>query len=146
MTGNATAFVALSWKERWLFAQALLLLPVVALAVRCVPFRHLRAIVDRPSPNLKSDRARGDRIAHMVAAAAAYGPYRAMCVPQSLVLQWLLRRHGIRGELRYGVKKVDAEINAHCWVELDGQPLIDSPDVHRHYAVLEPSSAPRWRR
>jgi hypothetical protein len=81
----------------------------------------------------------------MVAAAAEYGPYRASCLPQALVLQWLLRRDGIRGELRYGVKKLNHAVTAHCWVELEGEPLIDSPVVHRHFAVLEPSPA-RWSR
>jgi len=146
MTANAVSFLALPWRERWLLAQAMVLLPATALALRFVPLRHLRSIIDRPRTTRRAhDKARADRIAHMVAAAAAHGPYRATCLPQSIVLQWLLRRDGMRGELRYGVRQVDGTVTRHCWVELDGEPLIDSAAVRRKFAVLEPSSA-RWSR
>lgn len=148
MAGKTASFLALGWNERWLFAQALVLLPIAALALRAMPFGRLRSLLDRPMLNASTDhRARASRIAHMVAAAGAYGPYRATCVPQSVVLQWLLRREGIRGEMRYGVRKADGAVSAHCWIELDGEPLIDSPAVRDQFAVLDPpAAASPWRR
>jgi hypothetical protein len=137
----------LSWRERWWLAQALFLLPATALALRVVPLRTLLAWANRASSAQPADKAPADRIAHMVAAAAHHGPYRASCVPQSLVLLWLLGRHDIRGELRHGVKKSNGTVAAHCWVELDGHPLIDSPQVTRAFSVLEPpAAASRWDR
>jgi hypothetical protein len=148
MAARPATFRKLPWRERWWLAQSLVLLPVTALALRVVPLRRLRVVFDRPrSKRRDNDVTRATRIAHMVAAAAEYGPYRATCLPQSLVLQLLLRNDGMRGELKYGVRKVDDTVAAHCWVELDGAPLIDSPDVHRRFAVLEPSApAARWVR
>lgn len=139
-------FRSLTWFERRVFLASIALLPLTQLALRCVAFRALRAITDRPRSFRREppDRARAVRIAHMVAAAADCGPYAATCLPQSLVLQWMLRRDGMRGELRWGVKTVTGGVAAHCWIELDGAPLIDSPAVHRHFAVLEPAS--RWGR
>ena len=137
MAANTAAFFGLSWRERWHFAQAVVLLPLTAAALRFVPLRRWRGVIDRPRPRRRPhDKARADRIAHMVAAAAAYGPYRASCLPQSLVLQWLLRRDGMRGELRFGVRRIGGDLTAHCWIELDGEPLIDSGEVRRHFAVL----------
>jgi hypothetical protein len=142
MSDNLAKFRKLSWFERRLLLESLLLLPASELALRFVPLRNLRLVNDRPRPFRREpvDRARAERIAHMVAAAAEYGPYHATCLPQSFVLQFLLRRDGMRGEMRYGVKKIDGVMAAHCWIEIDGAPLIDSPQVHRHFAVLQPQA------
>ena len=138
-TSGPSRVLALPWRERWWLAQSLVLLPLTALALRFVAMRHLRRVIERPRRRKReADFARADRLAHMVAAASEYGPYRATCLPQSLVLQWLLRRDGMRGQLKYGVRKVSDEMTAHCWVEIDGRPLIDSPDVRRQFSVLEP--------
>jgi hypothetical protein len=149
MTHGPARILELPWRERRWLGVSLLMLPATALALRVVAVRHLSSLIARPRSHRREppDRARAERIAHMVAAAAHYGPYRASCLPQSLVLQWLLRRDGMRGELRYGVRKIDARVTAHCWVELDGEPLIDSPEVRRQFTVLEPSTAAsRWGR
>ena len=141
MRGKLAIFGRLSWFERRLFVESLVLLPAAELALRFVPLRRLRAVNDRPRSFRRepADRARAERIAHMVAAAAEYGLYRASCLPQSFVLQYMLRRDGMRGELRYGVRKANGSVAAHCWVEVDGAPLIDSPKVHRHFGVLAPA-------
>jgi len=124
-------------------AESLVLLPMAALALRVAPQWTLRRVNDRlrRGHNEAPDRGRADRIAHMVAAAAQYGPYSASCLPQAVVLQILLHRAGLRGELRYGVKKLHGELQAHCWIELDGEPLIDSPLVAEQFAILEHARA-----
>jgi hypothetical protein len=142
MKGICARFADLSWRERWWLTQALVLLPAAAIAVRVVPLRTLSAQLDRRSKR-EPKAAPADRIAHMVAAAAHYGPYRASCLPQSLVLLWLLRRQRLRGQLRFGVKQVNGTMTAHCWVELDGEPLIDSPIVSSAFSALEPPVASR---
>lgn len=147
MTGRLGKFAALTWHERRLFMVAALMLPMTALALRAFPNRTLTFFEARRPRHPALARLSADRIAHMVAAAAHYGPYRATCLPQSLVLRYVLQRAGLAGELRYGIRKKDGRVDAHCWIELDGRPLIDSPDVHRLFAVLEPSAAAaQWRR
>ena len=147
-TNGPSRLLELPWRERWWLAQSLVLLPLTALALRFVALRRLRSVTERPRLRKRDvDFARADRLAHMVAAAAQYGPYRATCLPQSLVLQWLLRRDGMRGQLKYGVRKVDDAMAAHCWVEIDGRPLIDSPESRRQFTVLEQfPPAPRGAR
>ena len=134
----------LPWHERWLLLRAAMLLPLTAVAVRVLPLPFLQRLTSPSTASRMSDHERADRTAHMVAAAAEYGLYRASCLPQSLVLQYFLSRAGIRSELRFGVNKSDGAVRAHCWIEVNGAPLIDSSDVHRHYAALEAPA--RWPR
>ena len=71
--------------------------------------------------------------ARMVDAAGSL--CRASCLPRSLVLWGLLRARG--AVIRLGVAPVPAKgIAAHAWVELDGRPINDAPDVTERYAVL----------
>jgi hypothetical protein len=47
------------------------------------------------------------------------------CLPESLVLWALLRRRGLNPQLRLGVRRCDARLQAHAWVEHEGLPLND---------------------
>ena len=57
-------------------------------------------------------------------AAAAYRllPVRSTCLRESLVLYALLRRRGAEPRLCVGVKKDDARLAAHAWIECEGLP------------------------
>lgn len=50
---------------------------------------------------------------------------RMRCLRQSLILFGMLRRRSIPAELRIGVRRVGDHLNAHAWVEYDGQVLLD---------------------
>jgi hypothetical protein len=70
----------------------------------------------------------------------------ALCLGRSLLLWYLLRRRGMDAELVVGAKSpVDEAWMAHAWVELDGLPVNDAPDVRRHYASFD-LGLPRLRR
>lgn len=64
-----------------------------------------------------------------VCTAAAFYPRRALCLEQSLALTWLLRRRGVRAELRVGVQP--RPFYAHAWVEVDGRALNEPADLPR---------------
>jgi len=61
--------------------------------------------------------------AKMVTVAAQRGPFRASCLPRSLVLWWLLRRQYIECELCFGVRKHPNRLEAHAWVQCLGLNL-----------------------
>ena len=86
-----------------------------------------------------TDIEHAQRIARLVGIAANHGLYRATCLRQSLVLGWLLRRRRIPAELRIGVRKDGDDLQAHAWVELEGQALNDPAGVSQTYAAF-PSS------
>lgn len=139
----------LSGADRWLLVQASLALPLVALGLRCFGLRRLQARLQQGPPILlRSDDRRTDldrawATARLVQAAARYGLFRLNCLPQSLVLWWLLRRQGLPGELHIGVRPEPSRLEAHAWVELQGLVLNDSEDVARRFAPFPREIRPR---
>jgi hypothetical protein len=57
------------------------------------------------------------------------------------VCWFLLRRRGIDGQLQFGARQLDGRIEAHAWVEVDGRPINDTPDVRQRFQPLEPCGA-----
>ena len=101
------------------------------------------------SDERRTDLDRARATARLVQAAARYGLFRPTCLPQSLVLCWLLRRQGLAGELRIGVRPEPSRLEAHAWVEFQGRPLNDGADVARRFAPFPreiiPPAAPQVR-
>ncbi len=157
---------AMSGNERRLWLTAWLLLPVVVLLLRWFGLRRTQAallsihrrgaknaeeaqrLVERPLRNLCGTlRLCGERrfaevVAQLISSAARHSLFAANCLPQSLVLWWMLRREGIEAELRIGVRKERQTMEAHAWVELFGQVLNDQADVERRFAPFEAAILP----
>ena len=138
-------FRKLSSGERWTLLEAMALLPLTGAALRHFGFERLRARVARLTP-LPERRATGGveapieearRVERMVAAAAREGLHKGNCLERSLTLWWLLRRRGLNGQLRIGVRKTEGKFEAHAWIEFDGAVLNDVGEVHRHYKPFE---------
>jgi hypothetical protein len=133
----------LSGAERWLLAQAFLALALVVLGLRCWGFRRLQARLNQGaapalhSSPLKSDLDQARATARLVRAAAGYALWRPTCLPQSLVLWWLLRRQGIYADLRLGVIPKAGRLEAHAWVEFQGTVLNDRDDVYLRFAPFQ---------
>lgn len=134
MIDSCRKFLRLARRERVLLVGAILLLPVTALGLRLAGFRRWQRALSNLSPEGRA-LAAGDpleqarRTARVVGIAVRRGFYRANCLPQSLVLWFLLRRQGIESDLRIGVRKNANQCEAHAWVECLGQVLNDSEDV-----------------
>jgi hypothetical protein len=141
---NWRKFLGLSPAERHLFLAATLLLPAVALALRLVGLRRCQAVLTRLAPKGRSAAppGRAAAAARMVLAASRHAPCRADCLRRALVLWWLLRRAGLPGELRLGVRKRDGQLEAHAWVEHGGRPLEDCADEHPFVPFAGPLSLP----
>ena len=121
---------------------ALLLLPMLRVALRGWGFRRVFGMLVRTTPRFcvrspSLSDAEIARLVRMVNVAGAYGPVRANCLPQSLVVWWLLRRHGVPSELRLGVSRRGGGFQAHAWVERDGVALNDRADVQKHFAAFD---------
>lgn len=135
----------LSAPEWWLLVQAMVLLPLTAVALHLMGLRRWQLVLARLAPVEDAAAAspaepsfeHARRAARMIAAASRHGLWRANCLEESLVLWWLLRRRAIRAELRIGVRKGASRVEAHAWVELDGLILNDSDDVNRRYPPFD---------
>lgn len=66
--------------------------------------------------------------------AARHTPFPAACLTRSLLLGWLLQRHGVQSQLRIGVRLTQGALDAHAWVEFEGIPVNDRPDVSAQFA------------
>jgi hypothetical protein len=146
---NWRKFLGLSPAERRFFLGATFLLPVVALALRFVGLRRCQAALARLTPEARP-AARPNRraadAARMVLAASRHSPCRADCLRRALVLWWLLRRAGLPGEMRIGVRKRDGQLEAHAWVESGGLALDRCTDDHPFVPFAGPIPLPEFRR
>lgn len=128
-------YFALTPVERALVRRSLVLLPVVTLLLRACGMERTCMWLRRLAPPAAGVPLSPDKTAFLVGAAASN--LRTRCLPRSLVLLHFLRAHGSRAEVRLGVAKLaDGSLSAHAWVELDGVPLNDGPDVAERYAAL----------
>jgi hypothetical protein len=119
---------------RVLFA-SLVLVPSVQLALRLLGFgptaRRLAAWSDRPIG--PSGVAEARLVAEPVAIVAGRRLVGARCLGRSLVLWFLLRRRGVDAELLIGADSAAGALSAHAWVEVEGQPVNDVPDVRDRF-------------
>jgi hypothetical protein len=121
-------------------SQAFLAFPLVALGLRFLGLRRLQARLTQGSPGtpvLKDSRVAREQAqatARLVQIAARYCLFQPKCLSRSLVLWWLLRRQGLAAGLHIGVNsREQSQLEAHAWVEYQGQVLNDSEDVTRRF-------------
>ena len=144
MTGKLSRFRALSWSERYLLVSSMLLLPFFWIALRAWGLSRFQAWLNR-SPVVAGASPGADRlaaIAALVNIAGRYSPGPSTCLTRSLLLLWLMRRRGVCGELRVGVRLVEDRLDAHAWVEYQGKPINDVQDVSERYATFDGPLSP----
>jgi hypothetical protein len=136
-------FHALSSQEKRLFLQAMASLPLVRIGLKTVGYQRLRSLLAKATRRQATPRSRQADVgniaraaAQMVHIAARTRLGRANCLPRALTLWGLLRRKGIDSDLCIGVQKNSGTIQAHAWVEYQGQPLNEAPDVQLEFASL----------
>jgi hypothetical protein len=145
-------FRQLARAERWLLVQSLLLLPIIHLALILLGYARLRRALETLSPLNSSMKAiaetanvqRAQEIARIVSLAAQHGLYRATCLRRSLLLWWFLRRDGMAGKLRFGIRVFNHRLEAHAWVEYQGTVVDDAAGLHKDFQALHevlPSTA-----
>jgi hypothetical protein len=119
-------------QERRLLLEALVLLPVTAVALRVVGFRRWQSFLTRRAYSAgprQNPEEQNMHLAHLAVSsvnkASRFSPWPSSCLQQSLTLGWLLRRRGIDSQLRIGVRKAAGRFEAHAWVEHGGVVLYD---------------------
>jgi hypothetical protein len=136
------SFLALDPMDRRLLARAGLLVAVVQLGLRRVPFTMLCRLATggQRSIGMPADRARPslDRIAWAVTVASRIIPGPTTCLTRALAAQALLARYGFPGRLHFGVTRGEgSQVKGHAWVESDGRILIGgTEDEIRRYTPL----------
>jgi hypothetical protein len=93
--------------------------------------RYLRRLLASSHASTDVGPAIAQRMERAVATAGALYPGRGLCLEQSLVLYYILRRRGLAAKYCQGVQSYP--FTAHAWVEYRGAPL---NDVAEHVARL----------
>ena len=111
--------------ERQLLIQTFILLGLIRLGLRWLPFQKLLDILDNISqasfrqPPLGPIRL--EQIVHAVELSSRYMPGEVLCLPRALTMQVLMRHQGFAPQLRIGVAKGEqGNLEAHAWVEHQG--------------------------
>lgn len=137
-------FLGLSGPERRTLLKAMALLPLFRIALRIAGLQRLQARLHRRPPQGVAQPPLDElkRTGMLVNAAAhrVLGPDN--CLPRSLYLWWLLRRRGVRCELRIGVRMVDGALKAHAWVEHAGVPVNDRDDIGEAFGAFDDAVSP----
>ena len=95
--------------SRLLAVEAALLLAIARLLVKHVPFRHWRRWLVSAEPQSVAPAPRRlpsvVHVARVVPRAAAMVPFDAVCLPQAMAGQWMLRRRGVPSRLSLGARR-----------------------------------------
>lgn len=104
--------------QRRLLAEAVLLLPRAAWAIRRAEFPDTVAFGAVPLGQVATAPLRD--ILWAVNAAARRMPFRAACFERGLTVQRMLRHRGENARLHYGIAPGN-NLEAHVWVSLAGE-------------------------
>ena len=97
-------------------------------------FARLCAWLHRRRPARRPPELSADDIVWCVDEACVWYVKRAACLQRSVVVTWMLRRHGIAAEMVIGCRPLPFE--SHAWVEVDGRVVNDLPQYQRAFTVL----------
>lgn len=144
MLHRLRAFFSLSLADQAVFLRAWFLLLAVDIALRLLPFRGVQSWLQLapPAAPLSPEAARPilRQVLSLLDAAARHHLYPMTCLRRSLALQRLLAQRGLPTRLRFGVQRVPGGnppgIQAHAWLEYNGQPIGERLAVEAQYAPL----------
>ena len=133
----------MSGHDRRILLEAWVLLLAVDLMLRVLSLLRVQGLLAmgrRGAASLQDDGywVTIRRLEWLVGLAACNHLYPMRCLQRSLVLQRLLRRHGIMTRLRIGVQKEGYELRAHAWLEHDGRPIRQAERIRGGFSPLVP--------
>lgn len=134
---TALSFSAQDWS---LLVQAWSLLLAFDVALRVLPFRKVQGWIKSPGQKeistLKAEQIIR-RSSHFVDLAARNHLYQMTCLRRSLALQWLLARSSLDTSLQFGVRRENGKLQAHAWLEHQGQVIDKTPIPIEQYTNLK---------
>ena len=131
------SFSAQDWS---LLVQAWFLLLAFDMALRVLPFRKVQGWIKSPGQK-EISTVEAERIiqrsSDFVDLVARHHLYPMTCLRRSLALQWLLSRSGLDTSLQFGVRRENGKLQAHAWLEHQGQVIDKTPIPIEQYANLK---------
>jgi hypothetical protein len=133
-------FVALPAADRWLLAQAGLLVVSIRIGLWVLPFRWLKEFIGSMGQGAAEPQGLNRdfpfKVAWTVQVSSQLVP-RASCLTQALATQLMLARRGYQSNLRIGVMRDEGgKFEAHAWVESQGVVIIGGRQDLTRYVPL----------
>jgi len=75
--------------------------------------------------------------------AVLFARRRRRCLPRSLVLFRWAGRLGLNARLHLAIRRDRPDLDGHSWIDLDGEPLFESPDVPDRFASVYDFGPPK---
>jgi hypothetical protein len=136
IAANGSKFCALPRSERGTLLAALVGLPLLGFALRVLGLRRLQACLKCRARPIDGPLSRDGiaRIAALINIAALHAPFASTCLTRSLLLASMLQRRGVTSQLRIGVRLKQGALDAHAWIEHEGVPINEPPNVGEQFA------------
>lgn len=121
-------------------AEAWWLLGAISLSLRQV---SLERLLERQRFNpgcdgrVESNRARAKRLQRIISIASRLHLMRMTCLVRALTLDRMLKRRGIVCWMCIGVNKAGERVEAHAWVEVEGEAIGEAEDISLRFKVLQ---------
>lgn len=134
--GRLTRWRALSFADQRTLLAAAAWMPLFWYCLRVWGLPRFQARLERSKVAAAKDMSLADirALGELVNIAARHTLGPRTCLTRSLLLGWLLRRRGVASNLRIGVRLTNGALDAHAWVECEGIPVNDRPDVGTQFA------------
>lgn len=129
-------------RRRALVAEAVLCLLAARLGLVFVPFPKLARRLGRfvppdearrlTAPSTAPQARAATDIGWAVTRAARYVPFKAVCLPQAMAAQWMLRRRDISSVMHFGASRGEEKpLDAHAWLDAAGIEVTGYPVASR---------------
>jgi len=137
----------ISWQDRFLLTEALVLLAIVTPAIQLLPFRYIGRLAALPIKDcVVEPQPREPLIARVrwaVEKCSERVPWRAVCFQQGLAAQLMLRRRGVASTLYFGAAPDRVKgLMAHVWVRAGDIDVIGTENAS-DYAMLPSFPGPK---
>jgi hypothetical protein len=127
-------------RRRMLLPEAVAYLLAARLALIVIPFprlaRRLGSFVPPTDGRVSEGRAPApdetvqlaEAVSWAVTRAARYVPFKAVCLPQAMAAQVMLRRRGVKSVMHFGAAKgTEKPLDAHAWLDAAGVEVTGYP-------------------
>ena len=135
----------LPWRYKLTTIHVVVRVVLVRLGLWALPYATVRRMIDRASRpravRVADVPAYRKRVLQCVAAVANRLLGSKPCLTQALVAQWLLGQTGFSTDLKFGVATGEKGLEAHAWLEKNGQVILGGHTSPFRYATLHPVSS-----
>ena len=125
----------------WFVAETFVLLGLIRLGLRLLPFATLQKLLSSNNRKTFSFWRRRDRsikeLIWAINVSSKYMPGGVKCLARALTTEVLMKLNGYAPELRIGVAQGKAgKLEAHAWIESHGKVLIGQLNDLERFRVL----------